>query len=175
MVVRVKMKELIAAIICEEEEDDLLVYAVSESAANILRKRKDDGYYSSLMGRYLMDSELKLREFCRISRDIFQFINFFYQIPLYSLLYTHDKPLIQKIQTTTITLPACSHTTTACRAEIEVWFPQSHNAAGPARCSCATCVRVMFKNQPHSKLQLCLLHVTSRSHKRHCMVVKNQG
>jgi len=70
------MEELTAAIICEEEEDDLLVYAVSESAANILRKRKDDGYYSSLMDRYLMDSELKLREFCRISRDIFQFINF---------------------------------------------------------------------------------------------------
>lgn len=50
MVVRVKMEELIAAIICEEE-DDLPVYPVSESAANILRKRKYEGCYSSLMGR----------------------------------------------------------------------------------------------------------------------------
>lgn len=76
MVVRVKMEELIAAIICEEEACDLPVYPVSEGAANILRNRKDEGYYSSLMGRYLMGSKLKFREFCRVSRDIFQFINF---------------------------------------------------------------------------------------------------
>jgi hypothetical protein len=76
VVVRVKMEELIAAIICEEEEDDLLVYPVSGSAANILKKRKDEGCYTSLMGRYLMDSGLKFRELCRVSRDIFQFINF---------------------------------------------------------------------------------------------------
>jgi hypothetical protein len=69
------LEELIAAIICEEEED--VVYPVSESAANILRKRKDEEYYSSLMGRYLMNSELKFREFCTVSRDIFHFINFF--------------------------------------------------------------------------------------------------
>ena len=77
VVARVKMEERIAAVICEEDADDLLVYLVSEGAADILRKRKDEGYYSSLIGRYLMDSELKFREFCRVSRDIFQFINFF--------------------------------------------------------------------------------------------------
>jgi len=48
VVVRVKVEELIAAIICEEEEDDLLIYPVREGAAKILRKRKDEGYYSSL-------------------------------------------------------------------------------------------------------------------------------
>jgi hypothetical protein len=58
---------------------------VSEGAVNILRKGKDEGYYSHLMGRYLMGSELKFREFCRVPRDICQLINFFYQIPLYSL------------------------------------------------------------------------------------------
>jgi hypothetical protein len=161
------MEELIAAIVCEEEANDLPVYLVSEGAANILRKRKDEGYYSSLMG-----SELKFREFCRVSRDTFQFI--FYHIPHYNLWYTHDEALIQKIQTTTITFPACSHTTAACRAEVEVWLPQPHDAMGPARCPCATLVRVMFKNQSPSKLQLCLLRVTSRSRKGHCMV-KNQG
>ena len=64
MVLRVKPEELTAAIICEEEEGDLPASPVSEGAANILRKRKDEGYYSSLMGRYLMGSELKFWEFC---------------------------------------------------------------------------------------------------------------
>jgi len=168
------MEEIIAAVICEEEEGDLPVYPVIEGAANILRKRRDEGYYSSWMGRYWMGSELKFREFCRVSRDIFQFI-IFYHIPLYNLWYTHDKALIQKIQTTTITLPACSHTTTACHAEVEVWFLQPHDAVGPTQCPCATLMHVMFKNQSPSKLQLCLLHFTSCSCKRHCMVVKNQG
>jgi hypothetical protein len=78
MVVRLKMEELIAAIICGEEEDDLLVYPVSENAVNILGRRKD-GYCSSLIGRYLMDSELKLREFCRVSKDLIVLL-IFYQL-----------------------------------------------------------------------------------------------
>ena len=107
-------------------------------------------------------------------RGTFSSLLILYQIPLYSLWYTHDKALTQKIQTATITLPACSHTTTACRAEVEVWFPQPHGAAGPAQCPFATLLHVMFKNQSPSKLQLCLLHVASRSRKGHSMV-KNQG
>jgi len=30
---------------------------------DILKKRKDEGYYSALIGRYLLDSEMKFREF----------------------------------------------------------------------------------------------------------------
>jgi hypothetical protein len=36
--------------------------------------KKDEGYYSTLIGRYLMDSEMKFREFFRVSRDIFHLI-----------------------------------------------------------------------------------------------------
>jgi hypothetical protein len=64
------MRELIAALILEEEEDnDLLVYCMSDSATDICKKRYNEGYYSSLIGRYLMDSEMKFREFYRVSRD----------------------------------------------------------------------------------------------------------
>jgi hypothetical protein len=65
------MEELVAAIILEEKEDnDLLVYCMSDSATDILKKRKDDGYYSTLIGKYLMDSEMKFRKFFGVSRDM---------------------------------------------------------------------------------------------------------
>jgi hypothetical protein len=65
------MEELIAAIILEEEEDNnLLVYCMSDSAADVLKKRKNEGFCSTLIGKYLMDSEMKFREFFSVSRDI---------------------------------------------------------------------------------------------------------
>ena len=57
------MELLIPAIIFENEEDDLLIYCMSEGAKDIFKKRKDEGYYSTLIGRYLMDSEMKFGEF----------------------------------------------------------------------------------------------------------------
>jgi len=68
------MKELTAALILEEEDKDLLVYCVSDSATYICKKIYDEGYYSSLIGRYLMDSEIKVGEFYKVSRDIFHFV-----------------------------------------------------------------------------------------------------
>jgi len=66
---------LIPAIILEDEEDeDLLIYCMSECATDIFKKRKDEGYYSALIGRYLIDSEMKFRECFRVSRDIFHLI-----------------------------------------------------------------------------------------------------
>jgi hypothetical protein len=48
------MEEFIAVIILEEEEDkDLLVYCMSDSAMDILKKRKDEIFYSTLLGKYL--------------------------------------------------------------------------------------------------------------------------
>jgi hypothetical protein len=43
----------------EEEDNDLLIYCISDSATDIFKKRKDEGYYTSLIGKYLMDSEMK--------------------------------------------------------------------------------------------------------------------
>ena len=69
------MEVLIPAIILEEEEDDdVLIYCMGEGAKDIFKKRKDEGYYSTLIGRYLMDSEIKFREFFRVSRYIFHVI-----------------------------------------------------------------------------------------------------
>jgi len=68
------MELLIPAIIFEDEEDVLLIYCMSGGAKDIFKKRKDEGYYSMLMGRYLMDSEMKFSEFFRVSRDIFHLI-----------------------------------------------------------------------------------------------------
>jgi len=69
------MEDLIAAIITEEEEDnDLLVYCMSDSATEIFKKRKDERYQSSLIGRYLMDNEMEFGEFFKVSRDIFHFM-----------------------------------------------------------------------------------------------------
>jgi hypothetical protein len=66
----VKTEKLVAAIIFEEEEDhDLLVYCTSDSATDIFKKRKDEGFYSTLIRRYLMDSEMKFREFFGVSTD----------------------------------------------------------------------------------------------------------
>ena len=65
------LEELIAAIILEEEEDnDLLVYCMSDSATDIFIKKEDEGYYTSLRGRHLMDSEMNFREFFRVFTDI---------------------------------------------------------------------------------------------------------
>ena len=52
------MEELIAATILEEE-----VYCVSERATDIFSEVRHDGHYSSLIGTYLMGSEMKFREF----------------------------------------------------------------------------------------------------------------
>ena len=66
---------LIPAIILEEkDDDDILIYCMCEGAKDIFKKRKDEGYYSTLIGRYLMDSEIKFREFFRVSKDIFHLI-----------------------------------------------------------------------------------------------------
>jgi hypothetical protein len=66
------MEVLLPAIILEEQEDDdLLIYCMSEDATDISKKRKDEGYYSSLLGRFSMDSEMKFRGFFRVSRNIF--------------------------------------------------------------------------------------------------------
>lgn len=63
------MEEVIAAIILDEDEDDdLLVYCVREGATDILSERNYEGYYSSLIGRYLTDSEMKFREFFSFER-----------------------------------------------------------------------------------------------------------
>jgi hypothetical protein len=63
------MEELIAAIVLEEEDNDLLVYCMSDSVTDIVKKRKDGGFYFTLIGKYLMDSEMKYSEFFRVSRD----------------------------------------------------------------------------------------------------------
>jgi hypothetical protein len=52
----------------------LLFYCMGEGAKDIFKKIKDEGSYSTLIGRYLMDSEMKFREFFRVSRDIFHLI-----------------------------------------------------------------------------------------------------
>jgi hypothetical protein len=64
------MKELIAAIILEEVDKDLLVYCISDSVTDILKERKDEGFYSTLIGKYLMDSEMKYGEIFGVSGDI---------------------------------------------------------------------------------------------------------
>jgi hypothetical protein len=68
------MEVLLPAIILEDEEDDLLIYCMSEDATDIFGKRKDGGYYYSLLGRYMMDIDMKFGEFFRVSRDIFHII-----------------------------------------------------------------------------------------------------
>jgi len=54
----------------------------------------------------------------------------------------------------TPTPPACCHKTTACRAEIKARISLPHDAGEPAQCSRATLMRVTFKTQSPSKLQL---------------------
>jgi hypothetical protein len=51
------------------------IYCKSECAADILKKRKGEGCYCSLAGRYLIESEIKHREFFVFSRDIIYFIS----------------------------------------------------------------------------------------------------
>jgi hypothetical protein len=47
------MEEITDSVIAKEEEDgDLLVYCAQESEKDILIKRKDKVYYSSLIGRF---------------------------------------------------------------------------------------------------------------------------
>jgi hypothetical protein len=56
------MEEIKATIIPEEEkDDDLLVCCMIECAMDIFSKRKDDGYNYSLIGRYMMDSGMKIQ------------------------------------------------------------------------------------------------------------------
>jgi hypothetical protein len=45
---------------------------MSEGATGIFKKRKGEGCYCSLIGRYLMDSEIKFRKFFGVFRDILQ-------------------------------------------------------------------------------------------------------
>ena len=65
------MVELVAAVVEQEEDDDLLVYCMSHGAADIVKKRKYEGYYSSLIGRHVLHCGMKFREFFRVSRDVF--------------------------------------------------------------------------------------------------------
>jgi hypothetical protein len=63
------MEELIVAIRHEDYEDDgLLVYCVSGRVMGIFKKRKEEGYCFSVIGRYLMDSVMKFGGFFRVSR-----------------------------------------------------------------------------------------------------------
>jgi len=43
---------------------------MSDSATDIFKKRKAEGYYSSLIGRYMMGSEMIFREFFRVLMEI---------------------------------------------------------------------------------------------------------
>lgn len=45
---------------------------MSEGATDIFDKIRGEGYYYSLIWRYLMDFETKFREFSIVSRGIFQ-------------------------------------------------------------------------------------------------------
>jgi hypothetical protein len=72
----VKTEKLLAVVLEQEEDNDLLVYCMSKSAMDIFSKRTDEGYYSSLIGRYFMDSGKKHREYFGVSKDIFQPIHF---------------------------------------------------------------------------------------------------
>jgi len=47
---------------------------MNEGATDIFKNRKDEGYYSTLIERYFMDSEMKFREFFRVLRDSFHLI-----------------------------------------------------------------------------------------------------
>jgi hypothetical protein len=47
-------KLLAATILEEEDDDDLLVYCKNKSAMDIFSKRKDEGYYSSFIGKYFI-------------------------------------------------------------------------------------------------------------------------
>jgi hypothetical protein len=61
----------LAVIILEEDEDDdLLVYRMSKSARDIFSKRMDEGYYSSLTGRYFMGSGMKYWEYFGVAKGI---------------------------------------------------------------------------------------------------------
>jgi hypothetical protein len=95
------------------------------------------------------------------------------------LLYSSYVQKIELIQINTKqqqtpTPPAC-HKTTVCRTEVMVQIVLPHGAGGPVHLSCTTFMCVTLNNESPSKLQLWLLRATSRSRKRHCMVIKNQG
>jgi hypothetical protein len=45
------------------EGDDLLVYCMNATATDIFNTRKDEGYCSSFIGRYVMKRKVKFREF----------------------------------------------------------------------------------------------------------------
>jgi len=68
------MEVLLPAIILEDEEGDLLIHCMSEGTTDIFKERKDEGYYSTLIGRYLADNGMKFREFFSVSRDILHLI-----------------------------------------------------------------------------------------------------
>jgi hypothetical protein len=64
------MEELIAAMMLEEEEDnDLLLHCMSDSATDIFEERKDELNFDRRV-TYLMDSEMKFREFFGVSWDL---------------------------------------------------------------------------------------------------------
>jgi hypothetical protein len=43
---------------------------MSDGATDILKKRRDERYYCTLIEKYLMDSDMKFREFFGVSRDM---------------------------------------------------------------------------------------------------------
>ena len=140
-----------------------------EHSADILKERNEKGYYCSLLGRYLINSEMTFRESATVSRDIFHFI--------LNEIKSNRTTVNNKIQhtTTNINSSILSCKVLACRAEVEVWMTLTQDPAVPAQCRCATRMRVTFKKHSSSKLHLGLARAVSRSSIHHCVVVKNPG
>jgi hypothetical protein len=57
---------------------------MSEGAAEIFSKRKDEGYCCRLIGRYLMDNEVKFREFFSEFQETFSSLLILHVILVYS-------------------------------------------------------------------------------------------
>jgi hypothetical protein len=72
----VRMEGIRAAIIPYLTNSKIIAYCMNEDAMDILKKRKRERCYSSFTGSYLMGSEIIFTEFFKVSRDIFQPINF---------------------------------------------------------------------------------------------------
>jgi hypothetical protein len=49
---------------------------MSDSATDIFKKRRDERYYSTLIGKYLMDSEMKFRTIFSELRGTYVYVIF---------------------------------------------------------------------------------------------------
>ncbi|XP_063219239.1 uncharacterized protein LOC134531043 [Bacillus rossius redtenbacheri] len=69
------MEAAISAVLLEEDaDDDLLLSCFLEDDSDIFRRREDEGCYSVLILRHLIDNETKFREYFRVSTEIFDTI-----------------------------------------------------------------------------------------------------